>query len=59
MSKINYIELYHKALKGGTEMLKHAQTLDKLADANPNTEGAVKQRVIATILRQYYTNMFE
>lgn len=56
--KLDYKELYSKALKGGAEMLEHAYKLDKAADENPDTVEAVRQRLLACILRDYYTKMF-
>lgn len=56
--KIDYKELYIKALKGGADMLEHAYRLDKAADENPNLDEAIKQRLMATILRDYYVKMF-
>ena len=59
MKKIDYEKKYSKALRAGLEMLQLAQHIDKLADQNPDVEKAIQQRVVANILRDYYSKMFE
>ena len=59
MKKIDYEKKFSKALKGGMEMLEHAQRLDSLANENPDLEKALQQRTVASILRGYYSKLFE
>ena len=59
MKKIDYEEKYIKALMAGNELLQHAKRLDDMADKNPDLEKAIQQRCVATILRDYYTKIFE